>query len=69
MKNDVCQWIKECEACQLTKRGPGQGKLPLINTVVGDFNERIAVDLIGPFPESKGFKYVLTVQDCFIKWS
>jgi transposase InsO family protein len=69
MKNEVCQWIKECEACQLTKLGPGQGKLPLISTVVGDFNERIAVDLIGPFPESRGFKYVLTVQDCFTKWS
>jgi hypothetical protein len=68
MKQDVCQWIRECEACQLTKTGPGQGKLPLISTKVGDFNERIAIDLIGPLPDSQGYKYILTVQDCFTKW-
>ena len=68
MKGDVANWIRQCDACQVVKTGPGQGRLPLLQTIVGDCNDKVAIDLIGPLPEDDGYKYILTVQDYYSKW-
>ena len=68
MQSDIAVWIKQCLNCQLVKSGPGYGKLPLLQTVSGDFNDRVAIDLIGPLPVKQEYRYILTIQDYFTKW-
>eukprot|EP00919_Chromeraceae_sp_WS-2016_P064944 GHVR01153772.1.p1 GENE.GHVR01153772.1~~GHVR01153772.1.p1 ORF type:complete len:105 (-),score=1.90 GHVR01153772.1:49-363(-) len=68
-KTDLIRWVKSCWSCQLSKPGPGRGKLPLIQERARSPFERVALDLIGPLPPSKsGKKYLLVIQDCSTKW-
>ena len=67
-KRDLARWVKSCHSCQLAKPGPGRGRLPLVQERVGEPFERVALDLVGPLPPSRGKKYLLVIQDCFSKW-
>ena len=59
LKNDVKLFCKKCVPCKKVKEG---GKL--VNT--GDFSvpdkrfSHVLVDVVGPLPDSYGFKYILT---------
>ena len=60
-KQDILDWCKQCERCQKAKKA-NQSKAPLqpIPVLTEPF-EKLAFDLVGPFPRSvDGFKYVLT---------
>ena len=57
-KNDLARWVKSCRSCQLAKPGPGRGRLPLVQERAGAPFERVALDLVGPLPPSKGGKKV-----------
>ena len=70
MDKDVTWWIKTCEVCQRRKRPNRPPKAPMKKYVSGFPNERVAMDVMGAFKESKnGNKYVLCITDHFSKYS
>ncbi|CAC5386995.1 unnamed protein product [Mytilus coruscus] len=69
MKEDVNLWISRCNLCGANKPPPKHAKAHLGNMLVGEPLDRLATDLIGPFPVTpRGMKYNLTVSDYFTKW-
>ena len=67
---DVKRWCHACDTCA-SKRGPHRAvRAPMGQYNVGAPMERIAVDVLGPLPESEsGNRYVLVVADYFSKWT
>ena len=66
---DVIEWCKSCIVC--VKKGKPQlrQRAPMKIYNVGAPLERIALDMLGPFPESKrGNKLVLCTGDYFTRW-
>ena len=63
INNDTVNFIKTCHGCQSTK--PSKLKPPHI----GEFeapDQRFShchLDIVGPLPPSKGYKYILTIKD------
>lgn len=68
INKDVRYWTKNCIECQKSKihrhtSAPFQTFLP------PDLRfDHIHIDLVGPLPQCKGFKYLLTCIDRFTKW-
>ena len=68
MNADVTSWAQTCEPCQKAKihRHP---KIP-----IGTFEEpskrfeHVHLDILGPFPSSNGYQYLLTCIDRFTRW-
>ncbi|CAK1604350.1 unnamed protein product [Parnassius mnemosyne] len=68
-RDDVENWRRKCTSCAAVKGAQtrSRGALKLYN--VGEPWERIAIDVVGPFPESEsGNKYFMVVMDYFTKW-
>lgn len=69
MTADVRAWIRQCAACEAQKVPAKRYKAPLQSYQMGHPFERIAVDVLGPLPETyKGNKCILVVGDYFTKW-
>lgn len=68
LKRDVVQWTRACPKCQTCKVtrhvSSPLGHLPL---PAARFNA-LNIDLVGPLPPSRGFRYCLTVVDRFTRW-
>ncbi|CAC5392160.1 unnamed protein product [Mytilus coruscus] len=70
MTTDVSRWCKTCNECAQAKAGPGLGRYPLQQSVVGDPFDRIALDILGPCPISgNGNEYLIVITDYFSKWT
>ena len=68
-RRDVNRWCRECQQCQRWKNPPTKSKATLEQYRVGVPNERIALDLLGPLPETcRGKKYILVIGCYFTKW-
>ena len=69
LKGDVELWCKRCDQCAFRKMSQGKRKAPLRQYQVGMPLERVAMDVIGPLPETeRGNKYILVIGDYFSKW-
>ena len=69
MKADVRAFIRKCSACARRKSPGKKRKAPLQQRLSGSPMERIALDILGPFPESdEGNKYVLVIADYYTKF-
>ncbi|KAJ8037598.1 hypothetical protein HOLleu_18448 [Holothuria leucospilota] len=69
MKDDVKNWIRKCKTCGARKRPNRTPRAPLKVFSVGSPMDRVAVDILGPFPVSaRGNKYVLVIGDVFTRW-
>ena len=69
-KEDVARWCRECDICAQAKPGPRRKRAPMGQVLVSAPLERIAVDIMGPLPETTdGFKYILVLGDYFTKWT
>jgi len=67
----VDEVIKYCDQCQRVNNGSKLdkgGKALTIIPVPKDTWKQIGIDLLGPLPESKGMKYIVTAIDYFTKW-
>ena len=66
---DIKKWCAACDLCA-SKKGPmkkPRARLQQYN--VGAPMERIAMDVLGPLPESTtGNKYIIIIADYFTKW-
>lgn len=69
MRRQIKSFIKACEICQKNKFSRNH-KMPLqITTTAKRPFERIALDVVGPLPETAdGYKYLLTFQDDLTKF-
>jgi len=67
---DVEAWVRCCERCAVSKKGPHRRKHPLIQEISGAPFHRVAFDIIGPLPETNdGYRYILVMVDYFTKWA
>ena len=68
MHRDIRDWTKTCTACQKSK------VYRHIVAPTGSFSlpdsrfDTVHIDLVGPFPPARGFRYLLTCVDRFSRW-
>jgi len=69
LSRDCQQFIRQCTECQMAdKSRPPRSPLQL-REIVTIPCERVAVDIVGPFPTAKGgFQYLLTTIDLATRW-
>ena len=69
-KLNVIDWFRKCALCQKRKYPTKSMKAPMKQYQVGEPMERIAIDILGPLPESNaGNKYIMIVTDYFTHWT
>ena len=71
LQNDVRSYVSSCEAC-LKRKNPNKTlKAPMQINRSGYPMERIAIDILGPLPETEinHNRYVLVIADYFTKWT
>lgn len=70
VKADVQKYCQACDSCCARKPTRSSNRAPLGRTIVGGPMEKIAMDILGPFPRSdQNNKYVLVMCDEFTKWT
>lgn len=68
-KADVTRWIQKCRVCHSYKAGHKPKKAPLVQDFVSTPLSKIAMDIIGPLPETKNKNsYILVITDYFTKF-
>ena len=67
---DVKQWCRECVDCG-SRKDQGQAPCaPLVQSAASRPHEHIALDVLGPLPETqRKNKFVLVIGDYFSKWT
>lgn len=69
MTTDINRWCQTCGPCARTKAGPGKGKSPMNHCTVYGPLDCIAIDIMGPLPETDdGNQYIMVIGDYFTKW-
>ena len=69
IRDDIRNWVKQCEVCGKVKKPPKLPRAPLGSMPVGAPMDRLATDFLGPFPETpRGNRHILVVTDIFTKW-
>ena len=64
--NDVQDWCQTCATCARCKSPPTSNRAPLQTIVAGYPTQVMAIDLLGPLPESEnGNRYVIVVGDYY----
>ena len=67
---DVKDWCRACDLCASRERPTRTPRAPLRTYNVGAPLERVALDILGPLPDSdRGNKYILIIGDYFSKWT
>lgn len=69
MFSDIQHWCRSCCDCAMRKTPRNRHKAPLLPIPVQDAFDRLACDIIGPFPATKsGNRYVLVFTEYLTKW-
>jgi hypothetical protein len=70
MRDDITHWLRSCEICASRKPRPSRPHHSLDRQVVSESNERVAMDIMGPFdpPTESGNVYILVIGDYLTKW-
>ena len=70
LQADVRSYVAGCETCS-KRKGPIPNKRAPMQIVRSGYPmERMAIDILGPLPETgKGNKYIVVVSDYFTKWT
>lgn len=67
--SDVQKWCNTCAVCAMRKTPVPRPKAKLCNISVGSPMELVAMDILGPLPETAaGNSNILVVGDYFTKW-
>ncbi|BHF77621.1 hypothetical protein SprV_0602072900 [Sparganum proliferum] len=68
MNTDIRQWTRSCLACQKAKVGL-HNKAPIDTFLAPDARfAHVHIDLVGPFPTSRGCNHLLTAIGRFTRW-
>ena len=66
----ISEWCRKCDLCHSRKKPNKTHRAPMQKYNVGLPLERVAMDILGPLPQTNsGNKYVLVVSDYFTKWT
>lgn len=69
LREDVRIWILKCSICSANKPPAKTARAPLGSMPVGAPWDRLATDIMGPFPLTpRGNRFILTITDYFTKW-
>ncbi|XP_043499957.1 uncharacterized protein K02A2.6-like [Polistes fuscatus] len=68
MNKQIALWSRTCLPCQATKIQRHNKAMPDKIAIPGERFRHIHLDLIGPLPVCKGFRYCLTMIDRFTRW-
>lgn len=68
MRKDIAQWVRTCLSCQRSKIFRHVKNTPDRISIPDERFRHIHMDIIGPLPSSKNFKYCLTIIDRFTRW-
>lgn len=64
------KWCLECRECASPKTVGQAPRAPLQPSVTSRPHERVALDIMGPLPETPlGNRYILVISDSFSKWT
>ena len=68
-RDDIIRWCQWCEKCQ-KRNASTQKRAQLQQKPVGMPLERVAIDILGPLPETEnGNRVIMVVVDYFTKWT
>ncbi|GJU88716.1 reverse transcriptase domain-containing protein [Tanacetum coccineum] len=65
---DAKDYVMRCDACQRSRNISSRSEMPQNNIQVCDVFDVWGLDFMGPFPNSKGNKYILVAVDYVSKW-
>ncbi|GKA48135.1 reverse transcriptase domain-containing protein [Tanacetum coccineum] len=65
---DANEYVRRCDACQRFGNISSKNEMPQKNIQVYDVFDVWGLDFMGPFPNSKGNKYILVAVDYVSKW-
>ncbi|GKB20002.1 reverse transcriptase domain-containing protein [Tanacetum coccineum] len=65
---DAKAYVIKCDACQRSRNISSRSEMPQNNIQVCEVFDIWGLDFVGPFPDSKGNKYILVVVDYVSKW-
>nr|GEX94184.1 DNA-directed DNA polymerase [Tanacetum cinerariifolium] len=65
---DAKDYVMRCDACQMSGNISSRNEMPRNNIQVCDVFKIWGLDFMGPFPNSKGNKYILVAVDYVSKW-
>ncbi|GJY73288.1 reverse transcriptase domain-containing protein [Tanacetum coccineum] len=65
---DAKDYVMKCNACQRSGNISSRSEMPQNNIQVCDVFDVWGLDFMGPFPNSKGNKYILVAVDYVSKW-
>nr|GEU72174.1 reverse transcriptase domain-containing protein [Tanacetum cinerariifolium] len=65
---DAFELVKHCDSCQRQGKISQRDEMPLNSIQVCEIFDVWGIDFMGPFPSSKGNKYILVVVDYLSKW-
>ena len=67
---DVKNWCRTCPTCASRKTPAPANRAPLHTIRAGFPMQTVAIDIMGPFPESpSGNRYILVAMDYFTRWA
>ncbi|GJW23077.1 reverse transcriptase domain-containing protein [Tanacetum coccineum] len=65
---DANEYVRQCDACQRSGNISSRNKMPQNNIQVCEVFDVWGLDFMGPFPQSRGNKYILVVVNYVSKW-
>ncbi|GJY99408.1 reverse transcriptase domain-containing protein [Tanacetum coccineum] len=65
---DANEYVRQCDACQRSRNMSSRNEMPQNNIHVYEVFDVWGLDFMGPFPQSRGNKYILVVVDYVSKW-
>ena len=69
MSVDVTKHIKSCHMCQLQSKTKPKNNPMKEREILTIPSERVAIDIVGPFPKAKGgFQYLFTSINAATRW-
>ncbi|GJZ30447.1 reverse transcriptase domain-containing protein [Tanacetum coccineum] len=65
---DAHDMVKSCDSCQRQGKISQKDEMPQNAIQVCEIFEVLGIDFMGPFPSSRGYKYILVAVDYLSKW-
>nr|GEZ74123.1 reverse transcriptase domain-containing protein [Tanacetum cinerariifolium] len=65
---DAFELVKNCDSCQCQGKISQRDEMPQNSIQVCEIFDVWGIDFMGPFPSSKGNKYILVTVDYLLKW-
>nr|GEY71757.1 hypothetical protein [Tanacetum cinerariifolium] len=65
---DAFELVKHCDSCQRQGKISQRDEMPPNSIQVCEIFDICGIDFMGPFPSSKGNKYILVAVDYLLKW-